>query len=496
MTEAITLESVFKVGGVPTYTFVEPVEYNQLIVALRTPGRGIVVEGPSGIGKTTALMRAINAVELGDKVLVLSGRRPSDLDLINELPSIRDAGIVLIDDFHRLSNDIKQKIADHLKILADEENTKSKIIVLGINQAGKTLIEFANDLNNRLEVIRFEANPDSKIQLLLDKGQQSLNITFNIIDDIVDASNGSFYVAQMLAHQICIDQGVLEARVENTPINVSFEETRSKVYEKLERAFYDKAKSFCQGTRVRKEGRAPYLHLLYWLATSKDWVISMDNIIRSYPEHRGSVGQVADKGYLKDLIENNDQLSSVLHYDSVSRNLTVEDPQFMFFVRNIPWQKFATEIGFDSIYFKSIYDFALSFAGEDREIAKQIFDKLTEQELHVFYDKNEQHRILAQDVEDYLRPIYQSDAEFIIALLSKNYPKKLWTKFESDHFKQRFKNNAVVPIWFSDAPTGLFDESKRYGGITLYVDNDIESQVDEIIEVLKKTITEKRQTNS
>jgi len=53
------LEEVFKLSGVPTYTFVRPVEYDQLRIALRTPGRGLVIEGPSGIGKTTAVRSAL-----------------------------------------------------------------------------------------------------------------------------------------------------------------------------------------------------------------------------------------------------------------------------------------------------------------------------------------------------------------------------------------------------------------------------------------------------
>jgi hypothetical protein len=48
------LEDVFKINGVPTYTFVEPKEYNHLLMSLRAAGRRVVVEGPSGIGKTTA----------------------------------------------------------------------------------------------------------------------------------------------------------------------------------------------------------------------------------------------------------------------------------------------------------------------------------------------------------------------------------------------------------------------------------------------------------
>lgn len=42
------IEDVFKLSGIPTYTFVRPLEYEKLLVALRTPGRGLVIEGPSG----------------------------------------------------------------------------------------------------------------------------------------------------------------------------------------------------------------------------------------------------------------------------------------------------------------------------------------------------------------------------------------------------------------------------------------------------------------
>jgi hypothetical protein len=42
------LEEVFKRSGVPTYTFVQPQEYNSLLVSIRTRGRGTIVEGAFG----------------------------------------------------------------------------------------------------------------------------------------------------------------------------------------------------------------------------------------------------------------------------------------------------------------------------------------------------------------------------------------------------------------------------------------------------------------
>jgi len=130
------LQEVFKTGGVPTVTFVRPLEYPKIILNLKTAGRGLVIEGPSGIGKTTAIMKAIAEPELTNKAVRLSARKRVDVEYISLLPEIKDFGIVLIDDFHTLPDPVKANIADIVKVLADEEVENSKLIVVGINEAG------------------------------------------------------------------------------------------------------------------------------------------------------------------------------------------------------------------------------------------------------------------------------------------------------------------------------------------------------------------------
>jgi hypothetical protein len=120
------LEDVFKRSGLPTYTFVEPAEYNHLKIALRTPGRGVVVEGPSGIGKTTAVRRAASDVGVGERAQMLSGRNREDQELIADIPNMRDAGLVVIDDFHRLDDNTKHVIADYLKELAEDQDRSDR----------------------------------------------------------------------------------------------------------------------------------------------------------------------------------------------------------------------------------------------------------------------------------------------------------------------------------------------------------------------------------
>jgi hypothetical protein len=488
----LELQDVFVLSGVPRHTFVQPVEYTRLLVALRTAGRSIVVEGPSGIGKTTAVVNAISEAGISERVLTLSARKNDDVNLIHELPGQLPFGTVLIDDFHRLDDRSKQEIADLMKTLADEGAAHSKVIVLGITNAGQSLISFGKDLANRIEVIPFEANPEYKVEELLAKGQQALNVTINVAEDIARDAQGSFYLAQMLAYHACIRAGVLKTERPLRTTEESYESVKGQVMTMLARSFHDTAMAFARGTKLRREGRAPYLHLLYWLSQSKTWSLNADREADRHPQQRGSVSQVVSKGFLKDLIDSSADIQRVLYFDSVSTTLVVQDPQFIFYVRNLSWPQFADEVGFVSLEFPSRYDFALSFAGSDRDIAEALFVALQEQELEVFYDRNEQHRILAADVEEYLAPIYSSDAQLVLCILGPDYPKRVWTKFESEQFKQRFKAGEVVPIVLSTAPLGVFDSASSVGHIAWDRSGDFNRQVEATTQVLVRKCADLR----
>lgn len=484
------LEDVFKISGIPTFTFVEPVDYKKIIVSLRTPGRGIVIEGPSGIGKTCAVMKALSEIGSTYETKKLSARKAEDVKQIEEIIGKRNLGMILIDDFHRLPNELKKRIADHLKTLADEEAKDTKIVIVGINRAGDTLIKFASDLVNRIDIIRFETNPPDKIKELIEKGEKALNIIIDSKNDIITESHGSFYLAQMLSHDTCINGNILEHCDITQHVPVSLEVIKQNVYERLSLSFLDTVKHFVSGPRLRREGRAPYFHILFWLANSASWSISIEEEIRTHPENKGSVGQVVEKGYLKNFIESNSEFTKAINFDPSTNMLTIEDPQFIFFLRNIIWTKFAEHLGFN-LSLKSKYDFALSFAGSDREIAEKIFNELIENELSVFYDKNEQHRILAENIEDYLGPIYHSEAKYVVCLLGPDYPKKIWTKFESDQFKERFGTHSVIPIVFTNCPPGLFDEVFKIGSLSFDPAKDVEPQIKSIVSLLTKKLAEK-----
>lgn len=474
---SVNLQDVFVRNGVPTHTFVEPMDFDGMIINLKTPGRPMVVEGPSGIGKTTAIMKAIEKLELESTCTKLSARNYEDIDYISMIPELVGLGIVIIDDFHKLPSTIKVKLADYAKFIADQRSPQLKIIVIGINDAGKSLIELAPDLVNRIDVFSFEKNPDNKILELVLKGESALNVELSIKDEIVRESSGSFYIAQMLCFHACLIKQALQREHQRKKINISFETVRAECWRRLETTFYPICKKFSRGAKFKPNGMAGYMHILYWLTAEGPWSINLRDLILRHPEIKASVIQIIDKGHIANFIAEHPDLQKVFDYDADSTRLVVDDPQFVFFMKNISWSRLAQDIGYQGGSFHRKYDFALSFAGQDRDIAESIFNSLQDHDYKVFYDRNEAYRILSNDVENYLAPIYQSDAQFVICLLSEFYPKRIWTKFESENFQGRFSSGTVIVVLINDYTPDYFSTISKIGYQRLFrtegLDHDV-----------------------
>lgn len=487
------LESVFLLSGVPTLTFVPPQRYSEIKVSVRTPGRCLVIEGPSGIGKTTTITRLLEELNLIDDAMTLSARDQNDLELIKELPDLGDIGIVMVDDFHRLDLAVKEKLADFMKKLADTGTTSSKLILVGINNTGQQLVRFSRDLGLRIDVFKMESNPTELLEQVIELGEKALNVTFENKTEIAVKAHGSFQLTQMLCNKLCILDGVSETRALKHKIKTSINVAVETVFVELSRMFKDIVISFARGYRLRKEGRAPYLHILRWLSEMDEWSIQLTTAQTTHPEMKESINQVLVNNWLSTLLNKpNSQFESCFHFEKTTSILSIEDPNLMFYLKNINWRVFTKDVGYENVNFKYRYDFALSFAGSNRELAKKLYESLTEREVSVFYDNSEQYRIITQNVEDYLAPIYRSEAGYIIAILSPDYPSKIWTKFESEAFRARFGKNEVIPIRFTTTTTEFFTDDAKYGGLPFDPSGDIDAQVNKFTEILCMRLAEDR----
>ena len=66
------------------------------------------------------------------------------------------------------------------------------------------------------------------------------------------------------------------------------------------------------------------------------------------------------------------------------------------------------------------YDVVLSFAGEDRQHAKELADLLKAGEYSVFYDEYEPAKLWGKNLYDYFSSIYKDQARYCVMFLSEN----------------------------------------------------------------------------
>jgi len=91
------------------------------------------------------------------------------------------------------------------------------------------------------------------------------------------------------------------------------------------------------------------------------------------------------------------------------------------------------------------YDLAISFAGEQRELARSITRQLTPLGYNVFYDAYNTSETWGRDISVLFHEIY-SQTDCILIIVSKEYIDKPWTRFERKSAMQNFINRPDAKI--------------------------------------------------
>ena len=87
--------------------------------------------------------------------------------------------------------------------------------------------------------------------------------------------------------------------------------------------------------------------------------------------------------------------------------------------------------------YESEYDVAISFAGEDREIAEQIFLELTRRGYSVFYDHAFESENWGRDIAEVLGKTFGHRSRYCLMLVSRNYVNKAYPLLEKSHAQGR-----------------------------------------------------------
>ena len=442
------LEELFVTEGVPAYTFVKPPNYGEIFVDIRREGKPVIIEGQSGTGKTTCIRKVLE--QLGDKsASYLSARKAADVSRIESVSREPVPGIFVIDDFHRLANDLQDRLANLAKIAAEEANPKlPKLVLIGINEIGSELIQLVPDIAKRTGIHRIQPGDEEKILNLISAGCTELNIQIKDPERVYGESKGDYWLTQQLCQTICTLNETFEEQPDETTLDFDVGVLRGKVVERLKSAYYPAVKEFCRGQRFRPTND-PYYKLLKLISSQDSSIVDLNMIANAYPDVRGSINNIKQRR-IGVLLETKPICAQHFYYNSDTKSFAIDDPALFYFLRHLDWDELRTDCGFRESQKDYEFDIAISFAGENRELARAITEQLEMLDTHVFFDENFDANYLGRAWRTEFDRIFSHDSRLVVCLLDSHHNEKMWTTFERECFRPRVADASVIPIMLDD----------------------------------------------
>jgi hypothetical protein len=358
----LSINDIFPLDGAPTATFVEPPLFSELQLALRRMGTGLIVEGPSKVGKSTAIQKAMQAIGAPtDDQIWWSGQRPPPLDdvrkQVDELIAAKRNTWLFIDDFHHLEDArYRRELASGMKVLADkpQDNRHGKITLIGINPLGSSLVQVMPDLSGRFRIIRRDVEKDwqrsTKIAELIVLGERAANIRFKRRDEFVVAAAGSFFLAQCLCNMAAVKAGIQETQRDLVEIDLGPADVITAVQGELAHQFRVPMLDFA-AFDAAPPPRGAGLSLLWLLAFhSSDGSIPVREARLRFPMLNAAFDWFLESN-LSRCFQEHPALQGLLYYNRATQTLTMENPQLKLYLRELDWEEFARASGHGHVRF-------------------------------------------------------------------------------------------------------------------------------------------------
>lgn len=341
------LSDVFVKSGFPEVTFVPRADFVLLKHALEQPGRGVVVEGPSGVGKTTAVEKAVKDLKnagLGAHIpiqRILSARNPEDRKALQTLRKWHK-GTVIVDDFHRLDLTLRQELVDYLKELADTASKTKKIAIVGIPRTSQSLVSTSFDIATRLDVFSYAHVEYDLILQMIEKGEAALNIQFDRKPEIALAANGSLNLAQFICFYLCAMFGIDQTQDQTQVIHCDIDRATEYVMTYLARKFEESIGYFIAMGGARD---ITGLRLLEELALAEDGFLSLSLLKDNRPDLARNIERFSKELWMERLYKNCPDSANHLFFDQIRQALVIDDPQLAFYLKKVSFSILAKEVG-------------------------------------------------------------------------------------------------------------------------------------------------------
>jgi energy-coupling factor transporter ATP-binding protein EcfA2 len=384
-----TLEEVFTPNTIAKLTYVkrELIE-EDLEKYIKLPGKQIVVYGHSGSGKTTLLRNTLikldkkfirvhceksttfediilqafdelNAYYISEHSLSTTNKISTEIKadykaisskISNEISTSTSEKVVkivppqltpmklakflgeaqcilVIEDFHKVNDSEKQRIADVIKIFIDSANEypEVKIVCIGAVGTARELIELDSNLNSRIAEVLVPLMSNPQIESIIEKGMELLNIKMeqNIIDKIVYYSNNLASIAHQMCYDICYHTGIKKMRVFKKGLKEdSFKVAVNSYVRKNSDTFsktYDNVVSNPFGWNVLKK----------FDFTEKEY-LSFDEILKSMPREKKNANDDLED-FMNQL--GTPEYEEIIRYDRNSKKYSISSPFFRAYLK-------------------------------------------------------------------------------------------------------------------------------------------------------------------
>jgi len=321
------------------------------VEAKGTLGEGLIAKV---FGLTGSLSAGGSASHTTEASKELVGHDINDLRYVAAL--IRESGRrLVVEDFHYLSVDERQKLAFDLKALWDYG---LYAIIIGVWSQSNMLIYLNPDLSGRIEEVSVYWSIDD-LKLILKQGGKALGIRFGerFEDASAKLSYGNAGILQALALKSLDALGIIEEV--HSDIEISDEDalqTAALHYADQLNALYQQfAKRVAAGIRTRQDSTGIYAHAMAVIVEAPDEMclrgIPLEHIYQVAHERENRI----QKGNLRTILERLEGLQVdeegrglVVAYNEADGEVTVVDRQLLLYRQfctvRWPWEDLIAEI--------------------------------------------------------------------------------------------------------------------------------------------------------
>jgi hypothetical protein len=464
-------EDVFDESKFPEQSFVKIKEYPFIKSALRTSRKHLTISGPSGSGKTTIVHKILKeeGVEESD-LLWINAREYERSSSYAELFSVvlkceaefqeinkylKLVKFVVIDDFHFLSGTARFEIARNLKLLHEKG---IRFIIIGISSSAEELVGVDSELGIRNDPFELKVQEKEFVFELLANSQKYLNVTFseNSQEQIATASNGIPSVIHLIARICLVSNSIFDTQEKSREIDIALSELKTEILRIFDGKYFNKVVSITKGKQQARSVHNTYFDIISTITKDERSEIPIEylyeRIVKTITDgkERGKKATSFNNclNNLEDIIERNG-LGDLFHYNKTGKTFSIEDPSLRFYLNLLDLDKLKQKVNIRKNGF--VYDVAISFAGKDRDTAKELKAAFKERGLEVFYDFDQQAQLWGKELNKTLTDVYLNDSLFMVIIVSKNYPEKDWTNFEFANGKEAKRSTEyLLPIRLDD----------------------------------------------